>query len=226
MSKENKHLAGTTRAPLARAPRVVLAVDLMHVSSRNVLKGALKYSGLFGRWQIDLAYGSPYPFAGEPDWNIHRCDGLVARIRDERAERTFLRGTRAVVLFDSLRSQVAPGGPFEWAARVDCDNAKVGKMAAEYLSGLGRDHFAYVGSVYPTEWSPEREAAFREELARRGADCAVYPASAKMTEPDAETRRLAEWLQTLPKPTCIFAGNDWRGAQVLSACRLAGVRVP
>ncbi len=42
-----------------------------------------------------------------------------------------------------------------------------------------------------------------------------------------QTRQeLARWLLSLPSPVGVLAGSDEQGAQVVEACRLAGLRVP
>ena len=43
---------------------------------------------------------------------------------------------------------------------------------------------------------------------------------------DAEIESIASWLRSLPKPVAVFACYDFRGQQVLDACRRAGFAVP
>ena len=44
--------------------------------------------------------------------------------------------------------------------------------------------------------------------------------------PDKEQATIAEWLQSLPKPVAVMAGNDDRSQDVLAACKIADLDVP
>jgi LacI family transcriptional regulator len=77
-------------------------------------------------------------------------------------------------------------------------------------------------------WSRWRQEAFVGRLEEKGFACAVYPSPSnhEREEWEVERQRMSRWLAKLPKPLAVFAANDARGRQVLSACLAADLPVP
>ncbi|MBR4611138.1 MAG: substrate-binding domain-containing protein [Kiritimatiellae bacterium] len=102
--------------------------------------------------------------------------------------------------------------------RIVCDARELAREAAQNL--VVRQSFVsfgYVGTAENEPWSRERGAFFKEALAERGRECAVF-----------KSRRagLGSWLASLPRPAAIFAANDFTAREVANAAIDKGLRIP
>lgn len=116
-------------------------------------------------------------------------------------------------------------------ANVVTDSAAIGRMAAEHLLACGFRYFAFCGvketTLEQTVWSRLREESFSRRIGEAGFKCHSYNASL-FCDGDIWQERLAmsRWLLSLPRPVGLMACNDDCGAQVMEACKLAGLSVP
>ena len=112
---------------------------------------------------------------------------------------------------------------------VDVDDHRVGTLAASHLLGLSLHQFAFLGDS--TDYSRQREQAFRARIESQGFECFTYfLASNKVRkyiehwhESDTE---LVQWLRNLPKPIGIFAAHDPSGRMLAESCRAESIRIP
>ena len=72
----------------------------------------------------------------------------------------------------------------------------------------------------------ERGELFAEAAREAGISVSVYRPPAGNRDWDAEERRMAKWLLSLPKPCGVLAPFDARAKQVLDICRVSGIAVP
>ena len=116
----------------------------------------------------------------------------------------------------------------ERTAFIKHDSAATTRLAVEELKSLGRRHLAYAGFIEPTYWSDERAAAFRVDT--DGADCESHFFLCDRKRPFKDALdlqvRLRQWLENIPKPCGMLAGNDFMGEQILAACFDLGIDVP
>jgi len=110
------------------------------------------------------------------------------------------------------------------------DDLAVGRVAAEYFLHRGYRNFAFVGNGNYA-FSLERQDGFESTLRAAGAKVHDFIHSTPEFEERPKPRMLyhsamAEWLKGLPKPTALFAGNDWEALAVIQACNENGIRVP
>jgi LacI family transcriptional regulator len=106
----------------------------------------------------------------------------------------------------------------------DEDNVHIGTLAAEHFLSLGRFRsFGFVPDVDDHLWSRQRLEGFRRGLGRDARRLEVFKHPA---ESHSDASSLTEWLLALPKPTAVMASWDYRAAEVVSACRNAGLSVP
>jgi LacI family transcriptional regulator len=107
----------------------------------------------------------------------------------------------------------------------------IGKMAADHLLTRGFQQFAFLGHS-GHKWSDTRGNVFVETVRAEGYPCNVFDDrpvdvwglrdGVWVTELDG----IANWVAMLEKPVGIFAAVDFRGVQLLTACRQAEVAVP
>ena len=108
---------------------------------------------------------------------------------------------------------------------------KIGHLAAEHFLERGYRHFAWAQFLNDVMDS-ERHEGFARRLEKRGFSCHLLSQAHSLTgsvwqENWAERRgRLIRELKELPRPAAIFAYNDCVAADIMDACRDAGLLVP
>lgn len=112
---------------------------------------------------------------------------------------------------------------------VATDNYEVVNAAYKHLKQKGLERFAFYGVPEDNNhrWAQEREKAIVELTKQDGYDCQVY--RGHNTSPETwqyNMNRLADWIQSLPKPIGIIAVTDSRARHLLQACEHLGVAVP
>jgi len=109
------------------------------------------------------------------------------------------------------------------------DEKAIGTMAAEYLLAQKFDHFAAVDKDRP---GPEPRVERFCEIVRkqhRTLDTLWLRKELAGDHPfgvRADRKRVAEWLDGLPKPCAVFAHSDQIAAFLIRTCARHGVRVP
>jgi LacI family transcriptional regulator len=198
-------------------PKVALLIETSSSYGRGLLRGIARYARLHGPWSFFLEPGGQDE--GVPplrDWGV---DGVITLFRDRRQARRLLATRLPVVDLDFTIPGLVPWG-------VCNDEVGVARAAAEHLLSRGLRHFAFVGGTEPTDslWEQQRRDAFAAEVARAGFEGRVYPWPVLLW--GREQKRLARWLERLPRPTGVLASHDQRARHVLEAARLAGLRIP
>jgi len=207
------------RRRLRQPPRVALIIETSMVAGRGMLRGIAQYVRERGPWSI---YCEPHGLEpSPPPWlKRWRGDGIIARLSNRRLTVAVVKtGVPAV---DTLGVAPHPGIPI-----VHPDDWAIGRMAAGHLLDRGFRYFGYCG--VRAIWSHRPCEGFREALAAAGRDCRVYelPLRHRSRESlEADQRRLARWIEQLPKPAGIMACSDARAQRVLEACHRAAARVP
>ena len=112
---------------------------------------------------------------------------------------------------------------------VSQNSFEAGRLAALELNDLGLNSFAYVPRNHPAYWDPPRLDGFRKTLVSLGA---IETEDAVRVFRHADCRNptwrdmLAEWLTELPKPTGLFAANDFAAYDTILAAERTGIGVP
>ena len=105
------------------------------------------------------------------------------------------------------------------------DTKAVGELAARELLALELPHYAFVGWYRPRFWSEERRVAFEAAVRLHGGTCESFRC-ATAESASRRSRRLGEWLKSLPKPCGIFAVYDVIGDEIMQTAAANGIRVP
>ena len=199
--------------------RVALLLNLQIGYCRRVVTGVAAFAEKQG-WLLEEMPANP-----ESKDRLVRSkpDGVIAHVLD-RPFAEMLGDLECPVV--SVSSNLSPLS-FQ---SVDVDHLKVGRLAADYLIGLGRTHFAFFGSS-TAGFSVDRERGFSEELEERGFEMVSHYAEYVLRPPYDQYSKGAEeeirdWLRSLPKPVAILCSND-EHARILSfLCRSDGIVVP
>lgn len=204
--------------------RVIAAVALDTHSGQRKLDGMMRFFNETlvpaGRpWDFEV---QPNSFFVTPTWAARARDAGVAGVilldypTPERIRLAVSTGLPCVIEL----SERAGGGVPEGArvAQIACDARALAREAAMNL--VVRQSFASFGFVHAAgaqEWTRDRCAFFRETLAGRGRDCAVFTPG---------RRSLGAWLAALPKPAAVCAANDETARRVADACLAQGIAIP
>lgn len=197
--------------------KVAVAVKLSDASWRDFLTGFFDYAKRKTHWDIRVLQS-----AAELEQAAASCDGIVTGLGPSRK-------AQAAVAQKSI-PLVAVGA--EWklkhgdapVAYIRNDNEDIGRFCAKHFRTLGQFASAgFVPSDAGDDWSSAREKGFLEgfsDIAKSVFGETPEPGS------DKDIAALADWLTSLPKPAAVMAAWDMRAVHVLSACRLARLKVP
>ncbi len=128
-------------------------------------------------------------------------------------------GSMPVVYLDCARNLY--GGKIP---KVVHDSEMTTRIAFRELASNHPQSFAIVGYAECRPWSNIRERTFRTLAKQFGTPCISF---VRRDESELSRReRLAEFIGRLPMQCAIFAVNDNTAAEVVSACRTSGRRIP
>ncbi|MEN6405548.1 MAG: XylR family transcriptional regulator [Thermoguttaceae bacterium] len=206
---------------MAKPPHVALLIETSWAYGRGLLRGVARYMHERGPWSVYLrpqGLGDAVP----PWLERWRGDGILARIDNRRMARAVLRTRLPVVdVRNALTDLRLPGiGP---------DNRMVAELACRHFLDSGLRNFGFgTARRGQNRFLDARCDCFRAMVETAGHRCHVYrpyPIGRRPTW-EQEQSRLAQWLQSLPKPIGIMTGDDDQGLQLLDACLRAALRVP
>lgn len=198
--------------------KVALLIETSNAYARGLLQGIIAYLREHGPWSVYLAEqrrgDSP------PTWLVRwDGDGVIARI--ENAEIARVLSKLRVPIVDVSAARPLPKLPC-----FEIDEEGVGRLAARHFMERGFKNFAYCGNPRFV-WSDLRGQHFMRFVSEAGFPVfACQSPSGEVGDDQADIERIAQWVASLPKPVGILACYDFRGRQVLDACRLRGIAVP
>jgi LacI family transcriptional regulator len=169
-------------------------------------------------WSLHLAeHGrGDHPPAWLAKW---QGDGIIARIETPPVAAA-LKNVRAPVV-DVSAARLLPHLPW-----FETDDAAVAQLAFQHLHSRGFKRFAFCGDSR-FNWSNWRCEHFCAAAKSENAPCFVYKPSRRLSRDDTQhIEDIARWLKKLPKPIGVMAAYDYRGQQLLDACRRTEIPVP
>ncbi len=159
-------------------------------------------------WAVHVATASDVRQGAElaASW---RCDGCIVYAASPYG----LAGD-----FDQLNTTavcISPTTPSLRRINIAHDSFATGRLAAQALSRLGLDEFAFAAEDHIIGWAKRRLDGFAKTLRSLGRKVHVYRGTG-----------LGAWLRALPKPCGLFAANDEMAEKAVSAAVAAGIAVP
>lgn len=195
-----------------------MLIETSNAYARGLLRGIDAHVREHRAWSIYLVeHGrGDRPPAWLHDWE---GDGVIARIENKMIARAL--EPLKIPVVDVSAACLIPSVPY-----VETDDAAIAALAAAHFTERGFKTFAFCGDQR-FEWAKQREAHFARIIRERGQPCFIHrPAAGIAAEDDAFIDDLGAWVVKLPKPLAVFACYDFRGRQVLDACRRRGSAVP
>lgn len=197
--------------------KVAVAVNLSNASWRDFLTGFFDYAKRNTHWDIRVVQSIE-----ELERTAPGCQGIVTGLKPS---------PRILAVCDRNAVPLVAIGA-DWAlkrkngvlAYIRNDNEDIGRFCAKHFQTLGNfSSVGFVPSNNSDDWSAAREKGFLDSF--RAVVKSTFRAVAEPGS-DKDIAELADWLKSLPKPTAIMAAWDMRAVHVLSACRLAHLKVP
>ncbi len=200
------------------APKVALLIETSNAYARGLLRGIVGYVREHRPWSLYLSEHNRGDKA--PAW-LSKWDGAGVIARIENPTIAAALRTLRLPMVDVSAARLIPSLPW-----FETDDGAIAHLAAEHLLERGFTNFGYAGHR-GFNWSNWREEHFVNCIRAAGYQCSIYHGSRK-SAPDEEQQldELAAWIRQLPKPVAIMACYDFRGQQVLDACRRINVAVP
>lgn len=202
--------------------KVILLIESSRASGRNYLQGIARYAHHHGPWSF---YWEPGGFdLTRQTLKTLDADGIIFRDVGRLKAQALRLGIPAVVVGHDSKE-------VRGIINVVTDSSTIGRMAAEHLLERGFKRFAFCGLastlLEQTPWSERRFESFSKRIVEAGFE---PPSIYVLQQPGSDWRTsrqgLADWLAKLPRPVGIMACNDDCGAQVVEACKVAGIVVP
>ena len=125
------------------------------------------------------------------------------------------------VFLDRLPDTLSPS-----CSCVFSDAADIAACAVRELVLQGAEHYAYLPHLANEVWSRQRGEAFRKNVAGLAHTFSEFKLRSVVQNVSQLTNAVADWLQSLPKPCCLFAANDPCAELALRAAHERGIAVP
>ncbi|ARN56954.1 DNA-binding transcriptional regulator [Sedimentisphaera salicampi] len=199
---------------MQQTKRIALLIETSTSYGRALIRGILQYANVAASW---VFYNEPRGIADAlPNLSGENLDGII--MRDTAENMKLLNYNLPTVVSIRYENKV------EGVPNIVSDCEAIGKMAADFLMERNYSNFAYCG-FEDMPWSVQRREAFIKNLPDY-KKISTYQDRSGSLDYESKLQRLAEWLISLPKPAALMACNDVRGASIIEACKLAGVRIP
>jgi LacI family transcriptional regulator len=206
---------------MADSIRIMLLINPSRGYTRGLLRGFAQYAHLRASW----TFYRPLEYRDKVGRKIVQIlkklkpDGIFMREPPE-LRRIIDMGVPTVC--SPYTREKIPG-----VANIMTNHDAVGRIAAEHLLAQGLQHFAYC-TFDNWWWSRRRRGSFSQRVAEAGFEMHEYevPPAGEERFWDKELPHIAAWLRRLPKPIGVMGCNDDRGALIIDACKLVGLKVP
>ncbi len=217
---------------ISEMPQVLLLIETSRAYGRECLLGIASYMRAHGLWDVVHHERGLQEDVPKHVFDM-RFDGVIARIENERIANSIAKLDVPTV---DLRGSIVPANGVSF----DTDPQACAVMAIDHFRDRGFQQLGFCG-YEGIDFSGRRQWAFADQCRTHSLAIEVFQSAFKRSksiganksgtlgqEASGEMHEdmLIEWLKSLPKPVGIFACNDVRGRQVLSAVRKAGLRVP
>ncbi len=193
---------------------------------RETLQGIQRYMKLYNPQELHLVRGEVHTFREDISRKQRGrpvVSGILANVPNRETEEIIASTNIPTVLIDPGPHCLEVSNPLFRTPSVISDHEKEGIMAAEFFLDMNMPHYAFVPSIPDMDWSQTRLAFFAERIRANGHDVHVCPESHAQA---TEIRRLAQWLQKLPKPAALLAASDATARRILQTCHDAKIAVP
>ena len=211
------------RSRRSAPPRVALVIETSTSFGRKLLCGIAAYVRENGPWSV--YFGERTAHDPAPQWlKSWNGDGVISRIASPEIRKVIAATGIPVV---DLNEQCGDLG----VPMISNDHTAIAQAAAGHLLQRGFTNYGYVGHA-GLYWSDRRRDEFARCVAAAGYKSEAFSDgtedlhSLRQGAWELELDAIAAWITALPKPVAVLSCDDFRGLQLLAACRVAGIAVP
>ncbi len=187
--------------------RILLAIENASAMGRGVIQGVAEFAHGREAWCFASITAASRLVWGQ-QVTCETTHGVIGVITPDIADRWPGEHRRRVV--NVSRGQYVSGG-----ANVTCDDAAIGRTAADYLLGKNLDHFAFFGA----DENDARAQPFMQAIRSAGQTCRYLEAA-------MDDAALGEAIGALPRPCGILAFNDLHAIRLIELAESIGLGVP
>ncbi|MFO0791366.1 MAG: DNA-binding transcriptional regulator [Pirellulales bacterium] len=204
-----------------RLREVAILVETDNSWGSNLTRGVAEYAKRFGPWNLLIDPRDHY----SKQWSLPdewRGDGIIARVSTPLQVRQMVQRGLPAVNVDDVFEGVPRMGV------VLTDEAARAQLAFDHLKTKGFKSFAYFAPP-SNEYSRKRGQQFVAVVRAAGFACEEYKPGYRVGRTISQKdqhRRIARWLDHLPRPVSILAVDSQRGRQLSEICSMEGIRVP
>lgn len=207
---------------MAKVPKVVLLLESSRQYGRDLIRGIVRYSRLYGPWTFyreDFFYDQnkrrKKDYAWIKEWG---ANGIITR-DTQGMDKIMDFGIPTITAAAFLEEK-------KDIIEIVTDDKQIGKFACDLFLRHGFKNFAYCG-FKDMPWSGRRKESFTSILKEHGFEVPHYDShSSRMLNWAQEHPQIIKWLHSLSKPVGILCCNDDRGSDLIEACKTGGLKVP
>lgn len=203
-----------------KRPQILYIGDRESFFSREVLRGVFSMRTAGCDWHYWCVSSSISANELEEYVAARQVDGMLVRGLKEGKALALAKLDVPTVFIRSVEGEDA-----EYINGPHPDDQAIGRLAGEEFGYLNLGYWGFV-HWEGVMWSEARKKTFHAYATELGVknDTLSLPQEARTNW--AGVKRIAEWLETLPKPCGVLACKDDAGLDVLQACRMLGYAVP
>ena len=203
--------------------KILLLTDFSSGYSRQLLQGVVEYSKQNGHWvfyRMPIYYRELYGDTGVVEWaKKWKADAILAQLSSVNTK--ILNQLDIPIIVQNYKDR------YKNISNLTGDYYNTGVMAARFFLEKGFKYFAYYG-LTDTVWMRERGEGFRDEVMKREKYFVAYegPPSMEKEKWSFDAESVSQWLLQLPKPTALFACDDYYALQITEVCKMYNIDVP
>lgn len=199
---------------------VALLIETSNAYARGLLQGVLAYVRRHEPWSLYVP--EQERGAAPPGWlSRWKGDGIIARIETAAIARGVKKTKLPAVDVSAARHSI----DIPW---VETNDERIVQLAIEHLQERGFERLAYCGDP-GFNWSQWRLDHFERIAAAAKLETHVYQSIARNDSKyswNREKKRMAKWIEKIPKPVGVLACYDIKAQQLLDVCRELNVAAP
>lgn len=201
-----------------KTKRIGIFIEIEHSTRRETIRGLIRHASKAFRWEFDLHWPPDYRWRERLKGHF---DGLIAWPQKESHVEFLETFRRPLVCIGAIGSPRHP--------RIDYDNVKVGKMAAEYFIERGIKQLGVLIGDNHTSYRQQRYEGFRLEAEKRNIPCELFcyfVLSHEHHDWNHFKKRISQWLKEAPGTCGLLVDTDFAGMSVLRIAREIEADVP
>lgn len=203
---------------------ITLILNASKVYDRKIIEGVGNYLQTSKvDWDLYLEEDFLARFDNIDEWGV---DGIIADFDNPEIQAALLKTKIPVV---GVGGSYSDANDYPDVPYVATDNFALVNAAYQHLRQKGIEEFAFYGAPLDDyqRWSQERENAILKITEADGYKCHVYRGHPIKPETWQDTtKRLSDWLISLPTPIGVIAVTDSRARHLLQVCDHSGLLIP